>query len=147
MLLKTILTGRLQRTSISTLQQYTPLTSQLKLAIDNALLPSASAPHLLSSYLQVLIMSEGDVFLHRTITDLVLLLRDPSSKPVEVAEQTVRRFCTKELRGVPGGVGDVEEYIANATLDLIIMSVWALAAGQVDLERLPVSQRQAMRME
>lgn len=86
-------------------------------------------------------MSEGDVFLHRTITDLILLLRAPgtSSKPVENAEKIVRSFCTKELRGVPGGVGDVEEYVANATLDLVIMSVWGLAANQVDLERLPVS--------
>ena len=86
-------------------------------------------------------MSEGDVFLHRTINDLILLLRTPgtSSRPVENAEKTVRSFCTKELRGVPGGIGDVEEYVANATLDLVIMSVWALAASQVDLERLPVS--------
>ena len=84
-------------------------------------------------------MSEGDSFLHRTISDLSLLLRDPKSQPVHAAEKTVRSFCTKELRGVPGGVSDVEEYIANATLDLIIMSAWSLAAGQVDLERLPVS--------
>lgn len=84
-------------------------------------------------------MSEGDVFLHRTINDLTLLLRDPKSKPVEAAEKTVRSFCTKELRGVQGGVSDVEEYIANATLDLCIMSVWSLAASQVDMERLPVS--------
>lgn len=83
-------------------------------------------------------MSEGDAFLHRAISDTSLLLRDPSSKPVKAADNTVRSFCTKELRGVPGGVGDVEEYIANATLDLIMMSVWSLAAGQVDLERLPV---------
>ena len=84
-------------------------------------------------------MSEGDAFLYRTIADLVLLLRDPSSAPVKVAEETVRRFCTKELRGVQGGVSDVEEYIANASLDLIIMSVWSLAAAQADLERLQVS--------
>ena len=119
--------------------------AQLKLAIDHALLPSASAPHLLSSYLQVLIMSEGDIFLHRTINDLTLLLRDPQSKPVEAAEKTVRSFCTKELRGVQGGVGDVEEYIANATLDLCIMSAWSLAASQVDMERLPVCRTDMQR--
>ena len=84
-------------------------------------------------------MSEGDVFLHRTINDLVILLRDPESSPVSVAEKIVRSFCTKELRGVPGGVADVEDYIANATLDLTIMSVWSLAATQAGLERLPVS--------
>lgn len=86
-------------------------------------------------------MSEGDVWLHRTINDITLVFRNPSQsvKPVAEAEKIVRSFCTKELRGVPGGVNDVEEYIANATLDLVIMSVWSLAAAQVDLERLPVS--------
>lgn len=84
-------------------------------------------------------MSEGDTFLNRTINDLTLLLRDPESKPVAAAEKIIRSFCTKELRGVPGGVGDVEEYVANATLDLVIMGVWALGAGQVGLDRLPVS--------
>jgi len=84
-------------------------------------------------------MSEGDVFLNRTINDLVLLLRDPESKPVAAAEKIIRRFCTKELRGVEGGVGDVEEYVANATLDLVIMGIWAFGAGQVGLQRLPVS--------
>ena len=81
------------------------------------------------------------MFLNRTINDLVLLLRDPQSQPVAAAEKIIRGFCTKELRGVEGGVGDVEEYVANATLDLVIMGIWALGAGQVGLERLPVSHR------
>lgn len=38
-----------------------------------------------------------------------------------------------------GGVGEVEEYVANAALDLMIMAVWSLAAGQLDLDNLPVS--------
>lgn len=92
-------------------------------------------------------MSEGDVWLHRTINDITLILRNPSQsvKPVAEAERIVRSFCTKELRGVPGGVSDVEEYISNATLDLIIMSTWNLAAGQVDLDRLPVSTLDVVR--
>ena len=95
-------------------------------------------------------MSEGDAWLLKSVYDISLLLRDTSStstsasptsdasKPVHQAEQMVRRFCTKELRGVPGGVGDVEEYIANAALDLVIMGVWSLVAGQVDEKPLPV---------
>lgn len=93
-------------------------------------------------------MSEGDAWLLKSVYDISLLLRDTStisdspksdtSKPVYQAEQMVRRFCTKELRGVPGGVGDVEEYIANAALDLVIMGVWSLVAGQVDEKPLPV---------
>lgn len=84
------------------------------------------------------------MFLNRTINDLVLLLRDPQSQPVAAAEKIIRGFCTKELRGVEGGVGDVEEYVANAMLDLVIMGIWALGAGQVGLERLPVSQKMAI---
>ncbi|KAK8850367.1 hypothetical protein IAR55_004285 [Kwoniella newhampshirensis] len=111
------------------------LRANLKLAIDHSL--HSSSPHLLSSYLQVLIMSEGDSFLHRAVYELTLLLRDPHSRPVLEAETMVRRFCTKELRGVAGGVGEVEEYVANAALDLVIMAGWSLVAGQVGLDNLP----------
>ncbi|OCF43328.1 hypothetical protein I317_02897 [Kwoniella heveanensis CBS 569] len=107
----------------------------LKLAIDHTLLhlPPGQTPMLLSSYLQVLIMSEGDTFLYKSIQSISLLLRDfeSRSRPVHEAEEIMRRFCTKELRGVRGGVGDVEDYIANATLDLVLMSAWSLAAGQL----------------
>ncbi|RXK41721.1 hypothetical protein M231_00956 [Tremella mesenterica] len=112
------------------------LRGNLKLAIDNALLPGYS-PTLLSSYLQVLIMSEGDAFLHKSTYEISLLLRDPEGSPVKAAEQLVRQFCTKELRGVQGGIHDVEEYVANAALDLVIMATWSLAAQQLDVDPLP----------
>lgn len=116
-----------------------PLTQvQLKLAIDSSLLPNANS-HLLSSYLQVLIMSEGDAWVLKSVHDLGLLMRDEHSKPAAEAEAMVRKFSTKELRGVAGGVGDVEEYIANAALDLVIMSAWSVAAAQIDTDMLPVS--------
>ncbi|WVF68138.1 hypothetical protein IAT40_002901 [Kwoniella sp. CBS 6097] len=133
------------------------LRANLKLAIDHTLLhlPPGQTPMLLSSYLQVLIMSEGDSFLYKSIQSISLLLRDPSSsftapapapgsglshslnmktRPVHEAEEIMRRFCTKELRGVKGGVGDVEDYIANATLDLVLMSAWSLAASQMNVQ-------------
>lgn len=84
-------------------------------------------------------MSEGDAWVLKAVYEISLLLRDPQSAPVAAAEEMVRGFCTKELRGVSGGVGDVEEYIANAALDLIIMATWSLVAGQIDVEPLPVS--------
>ncbi|CAK9786642.1 uncharacterized protein COLE_02484 [Cutaneotrichosporon oleaginosum] len=112
------------------------LRANLKLAIDNALLPQ-NQPHLLSSYLQVLIMSEGDSWIHKTAHDLGLLMRDPDGRPVAEAEALVRRFATRELRSVPGGVADVEEYVWNATLDLVIMAAWGVAAKQIDAEDLP----------
>lgn len=115
--------------------------SNLKLAIDNALLPGHN-PALLSSYLQVLIMSEGDTWVHKAVYEVSLLLRDPSATPVKAAEAMVRSFCTKELRGAPGGIGDVEEYIANAALDLVIMAAWSLAINQISADALPVRTRQ-----
>ncbi|WVQ63094.1 uncharacterized protein L199_001245 [Kwoniella botswanensis] len=125
-----------------TLRTLKALRANLKLAIDHTLLhlPPGHSPMLLSSYLQVLIMSEGDSFLYKSIHEISLLLRSSTSasavagknvKPVKEAENIIRKFCTKELRGVKGGIGDVEEYIANATLDLVIMSAWSLVnAGQ-----------------
>ncbi|WVW81087.1 hypothetical protein I302_103078 [Kwoniella bestiolae CBS 10118] len=120
-----------------TLRTLKALRANLKLAIDHTLLhlPPGHSPVLLSSYLQVLIMSEGDSFLYKAIHEISLLLRSRSGlshegdgvKPVKEAESIIRKFCTRELRGVKGGVGDVEEYIANATLDLVIMAGWSLA--------------------
>lgn len=84
-------------------------------------------------------MSEGDSFIHKAIYDISLLIRDPGSKPVQAAEELIRRFCTKELRGVEGGVMGVEDYIANAVVDLVIMSTWSIAATQLGVDGLPVS--------
>lgn len=108
------------------------------MAIDNALLP-AQQSHLLSSYLQVLIMSEGDSWVHRASHEVGLLMRSERSTPAAEAEDRVRRFSTRELRGVPGGVNEVEEYIANAAVDLVILAAWGVAAGQIGAEPLPVS--------
>ena len=83
-------------------------------------------------------MSEGDAWLHKAVYEISLLVRDPNSSPVKAAETMVRQFCTKELRGVQGGVSGVEEYIANAALDLVIMAAWNIAAGQMEAELLPV---------
>ncbi|WWC65443.1 uncharacterized protein I303_108061 [Kwoniella dejecticola CBS 10117] len=146
-----------------TLRTFKALRANLKLAIDHTLLhlPPGHSTNLLSSYLQVLIMSEGDSFLLKSIYEVSLTLRtkvnsvtipapvagedqsrsESQSKamPVKQSEDIIRKFCTKELRGVKGGVGDVEEYIANAALDLVIMSSWSLAAGQMGggVENLP----------
>lgn len=88
-------------------------------------------------------MSEGDTFIHKSVYDISLLLRDASgtSKPVKGAEDIMRRFCTKELRGVEGGVSGVEEYIANAIIDLVMMAAWSIAAQQMEgnVPGLPVS--------
>ena len=84
-------------------------------------------------------MSEGDTFLHKAIYDISLLIRDPAASPVQGAEDLIRRFCTKELRGVEGGVEGVEDYVANAVVDLVLMSTWSIAATQLGVDNLPVS--------
>ena len=84
-------------------------------------------------------MSEGDTWIHRAVYEISLLIRDSKSSPVQAAEKMVRQFCTKELRGVAGGISGVEEYIANAALDLVIMAVWSLAAGVIGVANLPAS--------
>ena len=153
------------------------LRTNLKLAIDHALEPSGDTS-LLSSYFQVLIMSEGDVWLKKAIHEVSLVMKrwnvptlppmvetNPSSRPetgarrpsthgrrsessdgpVGVANKMVRDFCTKELKTLEGGghrhAGDVgvEEYIANATMDLVILAGWSLIVERTPVEMLPVS--------
>ncbi|WWC92092.1 uncharacterized protein L201_007046 [Kwoniella dendrophila CBS 6074] len=131
-----------------TLRTLKALRANLKLAIDHTLnnLPPGHSPILLSSYLQVLIMSEGDQFLIKSINEISLLLKssiiynhndEENIKPVKSSEEIIRKFCTKELRGIKNGVFDVEEYIANSILDLILMSCWNLVATQLNLDNLP----------
>lgn len=130
-------------------QTFLTVDTQLKLAIDNSLLPS-SDPSLLSSYLQVLIMSEGDIFLNKCIHEVSLAIRlcayvvgapvlDVTAGPIHRADAMVREFCTKELRNVQGGTFGVEAYIANACMDLMLMATWALLIEQIpEAEPLPV---------
>lgn len=84
-------------------------------------------------------MSEGDTWIHKSAHDVGLLLRDTGTRPVAEAETMVRRFATRELRSVPHGVAEVEEYVANATLDLVIMAAWGVASSQLGVDPLPVS--------
>jgi hypothetical protein len=69
----------------------------LKLAIDYGLQSSQS--DLLASFLQTLIMSEGDKWVWSQITSVSLALRSNpgEGKPVEAAEMAVRAFATREL--------------------------------------------------
>lgn len=171
--------------------------SQLKLAIDNSLLPAFDSS-LLSSYLQVLIMSEGDIWIHKAVHEVALWLRtwevQPGSSdlpielertsidpgdigysvrkrippgghettearpfkqgPVYKAESLIMAFCTKELKNVPlrsgkeGGLG-VEEYVANSTMDLVVMAAWMILGESVPggLQGLPVCRPIAISKE
>ncbi len=101
-------------------------------------------------------MSEGDKWVLNAVQEVSLLLRTsspplatttstPSTKPpplsrstslptmgpVQKAQTMMQDFCTKELRNVEGGNVGVEQYIANAVMDLVLMAGWSLVVGHV----------------
>ena len=68
----------------------------MKLAIDFGLQKSQS--DLIASFLQTLIMSEGEKWLAMQVTSIAGLLREgPEGKAVHNANITVRGFATKQL--------------------------------------------------
>lgn len=74
----------------------------LKLAIDSSL--QLAQPDLIPSYLQTLIMSEGDSWVHKSINSVSLTLRQvpKEGKPVQTAGKAVRAFATRELSKAEG---------------------------------------------
>ncbi|KDQ64867.1 hypothetical protein JAAARDRAFT_28513 [Jaapia argillacea MUCL 33604] len=99
------------------------LRTNLKMAIDHGL--QTSQTDLIASYFQTLIMSEGDRWIHSQITNLRLALRSGTAgKPVTTAEDAVRTFATKQL-GKSHAIAALEDYIANATSDLLMMAAWS----------------------
>lgn len=72
------------------------LGTNLKLAIDFGLQRSQS--DLVASYMQTLIMSEGDKWIHSSVASVSIALRAGNeAKPVNTASQAVRKFATREL--------------------------------------------------
>ena len=70
--------------------------TNLKLAIDYGLAKSQS--DLTASFLQTLIMSEGDKWVRSQVENIARALRmGTQGQPVATAGATVRRFATKEL--------------------------------------------------
>lgn len=68
----------------------------MKLAIDYGLQRSQS--DLIASFMQTLIMSEGERWVNDQTHNVSLALRaGPEGKPVHTAEAIVRKFATREL--------------------------------------------------
>jgi hypothetical protein len=68
----------------------------LKFAIDYGL--SKSQSDLVASFLQTLIMSEGDTWVMAKAADIAYALHaGTTGKPVQTARAAVRRFATKQL--------------------------------------------------
>jgi len=111
------------------------LRTNLKLAIDYGLQQSQS--DLVASFLQTLIMSEGDKWVVAQVSNISLALRaGTSGKPVQTAESAVRSFATKEL-GKAAAIATLEDYVANATADLLLLGAWASAVDLVKGESIP----------
>ena len=78
------------------LSQHASLGTNLKLAIDYGLQRSQS--DLIASFMQTLIMSEGERWVNDQTYNVSLALRaGPEGKPVHTAETIVRKFATREL--------------------------------------------------
>jgi len=90
----------------------------LKLAINESL--TNNQTELISSYLQIIIMAEGDRWVKEQTQNLALILKMKSGvkgsagdeeKPVQWARDAVKNFATRELRQLEKGnaVASVEE--------------------------------------
>ncbi|OBZ71927.1 hypothetical protein A0H81_08289 [Grifola frondosa] len=111
------------------------LRTNLKIAIDYGL--QKSQKDLMASFLQTLIMSEGDAWVTAQISDVALALRaGTTGKPVHSAEAAVRSFATRNL-GKADLIASLEDYIANATADLVMMAAWSMTLKSVRGEPIP----------
>ncbi|KAF4619940.1 hypothetical protein D9613_005183 [Agrocybe pediades] len=107
----------------------------LKLAINEGLAKSQN--ELIASFMQTLIMSEGDKWVFAQVAVVArALAAGNAGKPVEVAGSSVRKFATKEL-GKAELIASLEDYISNATADLLMMGAWANVQESIKAETLP----------
>ncbi|KAI0637773.1 hypothetical protein C8Q77DRAFT_388200 [Trametes polyzona] len=111
------------------------LRINLKIAIDYGL--QKQQKDLMASFLQTLIMSEGDSWVALQTADIAIALRQGTEgKPVHKAADAVRSFATKSL-GKADFIASLEDYVANATADLVMMAAWSLVLQVVRGEPLP----------
>ncbi|KAM5532425.1 hypothetical protein V8D89_013919 [Ganoderma adspersum] len=111
------------------------LRVNLKIAIDFGL--QKSQKDLMASFLQTLIMSEGDTWITLQAGDVAASLRlGTEGKPVHNAETAVRSFATKSL-GKADLIASLEDYIANATADLVMIAAWSSALQVINGEAIP----------
>lgn len=112
--------------------------SNLKIAINESL--HTRQTDLISSYLQVILMTEGDAWLVKQTQLLALALRQGRrGQPVQTAQEAVRKFATQELKSMDK-LAAVEEYTANASIDLVLMGLWSVVLDAVGGQRLPLYQ-------
>jgi hypothetical protein len=96
------------------------IRTNLKLAISYSL--SSSQTDTIASFLQVIVMSEGDKWILESTQSVSLALR--GGRGVELAEEVVMKWVSRELK--EGEVASVGEYLANCVGDLVLMGLWSL---------------------
>ncbi|EAU84712.1 hypothetical protein CC1G_00231 [Coprinopsis cinerea okayama7 len=101
----------------------------LKLAINEGL--AHSQPDLIASFMQTLVMSEGDNWVWAQVSLVARALNGTADgKPVQTADAAIRKFTTKEL-GKASLIASVEDYIANAIADLLVMGAWSIVRQNI----------------
>jgi hypothetical protein len=98
---------------------------------------ASSDTSLLASFLQVLVMSEGDKWLISSSHKIALAIRSgPAGKPVESAEKLVDKWVSRELK--KSQVAAVGEYTGNAVADLVVLGLWSVVTDAVKGEVIPL---------
>ncbi|KAF7301345.1 hypothetical protein MIND_00699700 [Mycena indigotica] len=111
------------------------LRTNLRLGIDYGLTSHAS--DLTASFLQTLIMSQGEVWVLGQASNVALALRaGTEGQPVATADAAVRKFATREL-GKADLIATLADYIANATADLLMLGAWSIASEILGVDQIP----------
>ncbi|KAJ7068185.1 hypothetical protein C8F01DRAFT_1117211 [Mycena amicta] len=111
------------------------LRTNLRLGIDYGL--SSQASDLTASFLQTLIMSQGEPWVYGQAANIALALRaGTEGQPVKTADAAVRKFATREL-GKADLIATLADYIANATADLLMLGAWSTASEILGVEQIP----------
>lgn len=118
----------LEQAAPETKSQLRSIRVNLKLAISHGLATSDTS--LLASFIQVSIMSEGDKWLLTSSHSIALALRaGPKGRPVHAAATAIDKYVSRELKS--SQVASVDEYIANATGDLVLLGLWSVVTDKL----------------
>ncbi|GAA5945555.1 hypothetical protein JCM1841_003643, partial [Sporobolomyces salmonicolor] len=103
------------------------LRANLKIAITAGL--DAGETSLLASFLQVIVMTEGDRWLVASAHTLSLALRTGrAANPVQTAQGIMLKWVSRELQARQ--VAAVEAYVDNAVGDLCMLGLWSIVQDQ-----------------
>ncbi|WFD42462.1 hypothetical protein MPSI1_001107 [Malassezia psittaci] len=125
------LSDDMQESAPVTLETLRKVRANLKLAIDHSL--DKEQTSLLASYIQILVMAEGVQWISHSVKAIAHALRsqpkDPYAlRPTQEARNLISAFLTQNLRLRRERdqyiVAAMEDYIANAASDLVLMALW-----------------------